>query len=1176
MNKFIKSQIFLFIVFTALFFTADANAASLILGVAGAAVGSIFGGVGAQIGWLAGAMIGNMLFGPKGQNKEGPRLNDLKVQTNTVGVAIPNVWGTVLMSGNLIWCPGFTEHKHEEKQGKGMGGGSSYTSYTYTVSCAIGLCCGTIYGIRRIFANEKLVYDASTGNEGATGEFRKYMRIYKGTEEQMPDPLMQQVYKDYTPAYRGLAYVVLQDLPLEDYGNQIPSLKFEVIFTPDDVGQDSYGVKTSTYSYNGQNYPSGQIEVNQYNGYLYRFSRNNPNTYSPYLIEKINPNNYKVEKSALIPSTTNTFPGGNSYQNYLTQKYPNGNMFYPFYSNGINIVSIDPNTLQATTKNIKDVCQINEQGKWVGPYADFLNLGVNNIYCINTPENSNTSYYVSASGNDNFYYKGMINTGSGTAIKVNLPPNRIFNPLFPTAVKQDGSIYFVTLEGISQKYNTFLNCSNGQHDILQLTDINYDYAPYIGGMYYDNITDKLFILLRGDNSNKKNLIKINCKTNNIESNIPLTNSKFDFSNNFGVDTVNRKLIMSGYGNYITNDSYYFLLIDLDTLTQTIQPCKLNKVNNAYIVSGCTPCYNKISDHYIYPASYANNFKDWPYVINRGNRYDFGTYPLPEVVRELCIRTGIPSDKIDTTDLNGIAVKGYVRANRTTCRSMLEMLSAIYNFDAVESFGTIKFVKRGKDSVATISWEELGAKIYSNNQPAQDIFKSTRTQEIDLPKVANILYYDRDKDYAQNTQESKRVIETTENVYTLETPAVLVPNEAKQIIDRVMYQTWTARDKYQFQTNMDYAALEPTDVIKVAKGDMTYSMRITKKDESQGVCKYEAEAEDKTVYDQNGEGDSGLKPDQNITVTSDTSLILLDIPIFDKSDDNSGMYALFEKTDPKGYWKGAVIYKSQTTNGNFSQIDGSGAFSTTGGCLTALPDWNGVNTINYSDSVVVELLNGELEGISEDDILNGHNLCVIGNEVLQFKEAVFIDTNTYRLSGFLRARFGTEQWAINHTTADRFALLEFDQSKIMRINKNDSMFGVEKYYKSVTLGKKIADAPIIPFTNQGNGYKPYAVNNIIHNIKEDGSYNFQFDYRGRGRVTFDDTIPVDIDGDPSFEVDILDSKSKIVRTILTKTNSFYYTAEQQKEDFGATTNNFSLNIYKLNNIIGRGFAKSYSI
>jgi hypothetical protein len=107
--------------------------AVLALGVVGSALGSAIG-IGASTGWLGGVLIGNLLFGGgKGQNVEGPRLNDLSVQTSTYGSAIPLVYGAMRMSGNVIWSTPLKETRTVKKTSGGKGGGKKSSQTTYTV-----------------------------------------------------------------------------------------------------------------------------------------------------------------------------------------------------------------------------------------------------------------------------------------------------------------------------------------------------------------------------------------------------------------------------------------------------------------------------------------------------------------------------------------------------------------------------------------------------------------------------------------------------------------------------------------------------------------------------------------------------------------------------------------------------------------------------------------------------------------------------------------------------------------------------------------------------------------------------------------------------------------------------------------------------------------------------------
>ena len=97
--------------------------------------------------------------------------------------------------------------------------GPKVETYRYCANFALGLCEGEIAGIRRVWAD---------GNEIDTTGIE--MRVHRGSEDQPPDPLIEaRQGAGNTPAYRGLAYVVFERLPLDDYGNRIPVLQFEIV-----------------------------------------------------------------------------------------------------------------------------------------------------------------------------------------------------------------------------------------------------------------------------------------------------------------------------------------------------------------------------------------------------------------------------------------------------------------------------------------------------------------------------------------------------------------------------------------------------------------------------------------------------------------------------------------------------------------------------------------------------------------------------------------------------------------------------------------------------------------------------------------------------------------------------------------------------------------------------------
>lgn len=192
--------------------------ATVVLQTIGAAVGQFLGGpigavIGQTAGALAGATIDQRLFGPKPAN--GPRLTSMPALGSTEGAAVPVIFGRVRVGGQVIWATRFEENG--KSSGKGLGAPSAKT-YRYYANFAVGLCEGEIAGVRRIWAD---------GKEIDRTKFT--IRVYRGTQSQAADALI--VAKEGAgdaPAYRGLAYVVFERMPLADFGNRIPQLSFEV------------------------------------------------------------------------------------------------------------------------------------------------------------------------------------------------------------------------------------------------------------------------------------------------------------------------------------------------------------------------------------------------------------------------------------------------------------------------------------------------------------------------------------------------------------------------------------------------------------------------------------------------------------------------------------------------------------------------------------------------------------------------------------------------------------------------------------------------------------------------------------------------------------------------------------------------------------------------------------
>lgn len=197
------------------------------------------------------------LFEPA-QKVEGPRLSDLSAPKSSYGSGIPILWGRARVGGNLIWATNLKEVvRRQRRGGKGLGPKVQETNYSYFANFAVLLCRGPILRVNRVWLNGKLVYAfGGTANQF----FETHARVYTGTDNQNPDPMIQNtvpvVFNDYglpqdnaqrvaeikniensygfkitnqQPGYRGRAYLVFENFPLADYNNAIPVVSAEVV-----------------------------------------------------------------------------------------------------------------------------------------------------------------------------------------------------------------------------------------------------------------------------------------------------------------------------------------------------------------------------------------------------------------------------------------------------------------------------------------------------------------------------------------------------------------------------------------------------------------------------------------------------------------------------------------------------------------------------------------------------------------------------------------------------------------------------------------------------------------------------------------------------------------------------------------------------------------------------------
>lgn len=502
--------------------------------------------------------------------------------------------------------------------------------------------------------------------------------------------------------------------------------------------------------------------------------------------------------------------------------------------------------------------------------------------------------------------------------------------------------------------------------------------------------------------------------------------------------------------------------------------------------------------------------------------------LSKIVADLSTMTPI-GGAYDVSQLTD-EVHWFVIGSQMTIRNAIQALRSCFFFDAVESDDQVRFVKRdlSGDSpnrvITQIPDEDLDARAYG--EKSGELLRTIRKKEQDLPRTVSITYIDVDTDYQTGTQSSPRQTTLSQQDVTIEVPVGLTSSEALQKCWTLQTSEWVERESFEWSTTRKWAKLEPTDPVYV-RGRV---IRIqTKTEQPNGVIKWSGVlaapslyiTPASSLYVQNAPANpGGFIPPTPPGAKVDTRMILLDLPLLNSADYPYGIYAAVGKATT-GSWTGAEIFESIDGGSTYFSVGSSIVEDVIGSVTGTLGNWAGGNNFDESNLLTVILPAGmTLSSVTTDAVLNGANQCVVGStsggwEVLQYRTATLIATNTYQLSGLLRGRFGTE-WAIPlHASGETFIVLPVS----VNLNAPYADLGSSRKYKAVSYGLTMASATAQDFTNNGIAIKPYAPVSLAGGRGASSELILEWIPRTRIGGTWLDFVDVTLSDDDTYEVQL---------------------------------------------------------
>jgi hypothetical protein len=935
---------------------------SVIFQIAGTAIGYAVGGpLGASIGGAIGGFAGQEIFGST-PTAEGPRVTNRLVQTSTYGLEIARVYGTARLAGNVIWSTDLIEQRNSQEvgDGKGGGGGAEIVTYTYRVSCAVSVCRGPVTGIKRIWADSMLIYDVSSDNDGRQENFSAgYFKIYNGSEDQEPDPLIQSFMGD-TPAYRGQAYVVFGDFQLEKFGNRLPSFTFEV-FNGDFIDRkyrkivelDSTSVSNHT--------------IDPVSGYMWVIDNTKPSKI--FVVDIID----KVVIAELEGTTS------------MSNPRPYTNLAYdPVDRVFLGIGGYSETTLRSTvdifsTQSLSFIKSFETRYAGIGDFRQ-------NLIFVN-PEFGIAPYWT---GNA---------LGAGTRL-LGYSRNGDFIGLFGVFINYTESLYIpeagVIIVGNGNDF--FVKNARSTADLLRINNSS-NYAINLGDspkIAYDSKRNRLLWI---SFDSEYTLIDLNTLTYEV--------GYFDM----GDDGLANNTIL-----YHKQTDQYILAAFLSfsgTALLSIYDAETITLQKQIQQTGLNGDITVLTEN--------PNYKDRVFGAKDNGIYEFFLTPVAEsipkqlstVITDESSLVGINVSDLDLSLIADKEIIGYAIPSSNSIRASIEPLLVAYQIDAVQSGARLKFVPKKDAPIIDIDPDDLGMHDFGSQPP--EPFPVSRLDELELPRSVTVKYQNQETDYQISSQASYR-LDTKSNLdLIIDLPLVIESQQAKELAEVGIYSSWTTRTKTKLLLPVKYLNIEPTDTLRVNRN----LVRVTKKQLRGNIVEVDCDFENANVYSQPAFAANPFPVRQQIPLIGSTNLQFIDSIALRDVDTDPCFYIAAGGFNSG--WGGCVVFKSPDNGETWIPLISITTEATIGGVVEALPEYE-TNVWDNQNTLTVNLTSGAgLFSGSHAGVIGGlGNAALVGNEIIQFKTAQQIGPKTYRISGFLRGRRGSS--TKNHEKGERFVLL----------------------------------------------------------------------------------------------------------------------------------------------------------
>lgn len=319
-------------------------------------------------------------------------------------------------------------------------------------------------------------------------------------------------------------------------------------------------------------------------------------------------------------------------------------------------------------------------------------------------------------------------------------------------------------------------------------------------------------------------------------------------------------------------------------------------------------------------------------------------------------------------------------------------------------------------------------------------------------------------------------------------------------------------------------------------------------------------------------DSGRFPTQTVNLPGDTVAEFLDLPMLTGEMDAGNQIRMFAALSGTSLgWRGARVYLSADHGSSYSGIGAQSVPAIMGVADHALAPAS-PSIWDRRNELIVSLFRADqsLESVSETALLNGANLALLGDEIIQFRRAELLEDGQYRLFDLLRGRRGTE-WAISsHLPDEQFVLLR--RPDLLSVTGDLARLGQNLLVKAVSFQQAVDQVPPQIVVPKGRAQRPFSPAHISAERKTNGDWSLGWIRRVRFGGDWLDGTDVPLGEETErYAISLSQPDGTIQREIVQSSTSLTYSAEQQMTDAGGPVASIQVDVAQMSATVGRGDA-----